>query len=100
MIAMSPGPKEALEAESSEVMYSLEGAHLNLSDAKLISFPSFLAKRHRGRPILEFVTSIDCSVNRIRYDPFLPLHFFRLPPSFVSPHCVSFCLHGLTHNFF
>lgn len=49
-----------------DIMYNLDGTHLSLTDLKLSSLPSFLNKRHRGRAILEFVTSIDCSVNKIR----------------------------------
>lgn len=87
----SPASKIDLDS-SDEVIFSIDGTHLALSDARLTSLPSFLAKRHRGRPILEFVTSIDCSVNKMRY-AYLPLatahgrkshyEFWRSPsPSF------------------
>lgn len=64
----SPGPKSESE-KPDDVMYNLDGTHLSLTDLKLSSWPSFLNKRHRGRAILEFVTSIDCSVNKIAYVP-------------------------------
>lgn len=77
LIMSSPGPKGEPES-TDDVMYNLDGTHLSLSDAKLTLLPSFLNKRHRGRAILEFVTSIDCSVNKIAY---VPREMFKHKPA-------------------
>ncbi|XP_049848420.1 dual specificity protein kinase shkC-like [Schistocerca gregaria] len=47
------------------MIFWLEGTHLSLVGLKLGELPSFANKKHHGASIVEIVTSIDASVNRL-----------------------------------
>lgn len=51
--------------EMNETVFSLDGSYLSLTGANITSLPSFVNKKHQGREILEFVTSLDASVNNL-----------------------------------
>lgn len=55
------------EKDQERAVISLDGNHLSLIGAKLKTFPSFKHKKHNDKVIIEFITSIDASVNKLMY---------------------------------
>lgn len=54
-------------AEASRSLFTLEGTSLSLSGQKLTEFPSFKGKRRNDVQLVDFVVSIDVSVNKLRF---------------------------------
>jgi hypothetical protein len=54
-------------ADVARSLFTLEGTSLSLSGQKLTEFPSFKGKRRNDVQLVDFVTSLDVSVNKLRY---------------------------------
>lgn len=56
------------KTQKETAVISLDGNHLSLMGSKLRELPSFKYKKHNDKDVVEFITSIDASVNKLMYD--------------------------------
>lgn len=64
---LSPRSIEREQRNVENAILSLDGTHLSLMGLKLTHLPSFTFKKHNNHDIIDFVTSIDASVNKLMY---------------------------------
>lgn len=64
---LSPRSIEREIKNVENAILSLEGTHLSLMGLKLTHLPSFTFKKHNGHEIVNYITSIDASVNKLMY---------------------------------
>lgn len=64
---VSPARSLLKMKEQETAVISLEGNHLSLMGSKLGELPSFKYKKHGDKDVVDFITSVDASVNKLMY---------------------------------